>query len=157
LDIRRTRHEVEQELQFHLDLLTEDVYRPDMSWKQAQASALGRFGDFNEIRNECVRIARRHHPLVSALKWFFGFVFVTGVLVRIFGSEYHVVRVGNTLMAVGVLSRLLLYLRLMTPFVSKPDQTILIKLNDKPISLAPYDREMRTPVERVISYKQDFV
>ena len=153
LDIRGAHLEVEQELQFHLDLLTEEHCRPDMSWEQAQAVALGRFGDFNEIRNECVRIARRHHPLVSALKWFFGIVFVTGVLIRIFGAEYHVVRVGNTLMAVGVLSRLLLYLRVMSPLASKPDESILIKLNDAPISLATYDQEMRTPVERIISYK----
>lgn len=153
VDFRRTHLEVEQELQFHLDLLTEEHCRADLSWEQAQAVALGRFGDFNEIRNECVRIARRHHPLVAALKWFFGFVFVTGVLVRIFGSEYHVIRVGNVLMAVGVLSRLLLYLRVMSPFASKPDKSMLIKLNDTPISLAAYDQDMRTPVERIISYK----
>jgi hypothetical protein len=153
LDIRRAHLEVEQELQFHLDLLTDELCQQNMSWDQAQANALGRFGDFNQIRNECVRIARRHHPLVSALKWFFGFVFITGVLVRIFGSEFHVVRVGNILMAVGVLSRLLLYLRVMTPFVSKPDESMLIKLTDAQLSLAAYDQETRTPVERVISYK----
>ena len=153
LDSRRTHLEVEEELKFHLDLLTDELYQQNMSWEQAQATALGRFGDFNQIRNECVRIARRHHPLVSALKWFFGFVFVTGVLVRIFGSEFHVVRVGNILIAVGVLSRLLLYLRVMTPFVSKPDESVLIKLTDVPLSLAAYDQEKRTPVERVISYK----
>lgn len=155
LDIRGAHLEVEQELQFHLDLLTDELHGQDISWEQAQARALGRFGDFNEIRNECVRIARRHHPLVSALKWLFGFVFVTGVLVRIFGAEYHVIRVGNCLMAVGVLSRLLLYLRVVNPskFVSKPDDSVLIKLNDSPIFLAPYDEEMRTPVERIIFYK----
>jgi len=151
--MRRPYLDVEQELQFHLDLLAEEHYRQDMSWEQAQAVALGQFGDFNAIRNECVRIARRHHPLVSALKWFFGFVFVTGVLVRIFGTEYHMVRVGNLLMALGVLSRLLLYLRVMTPFVSKPDKMMLIKLNDAPAPFASYDPDMRTPVERVISYK----
>jgi len=153
LDSRRVPREVEEELQFHLDLLTEELYQQNMSWEQAQTNALGRFGDFKQIRDECVRIARRHHPLVSTLKWFFGFVFVTGVLVRIFGSEYHVIRVGHVLMAVGVLSRLLLYLRVMTPFVPKPEKSMLIKFTDTPISLAAYDQEMRTPVERVISYK----
>jgi hypothetical protein len=58
-------------------------------------------------------------------------------------------------MAVGVLSRLLLYLRGMnrSSYVSKPDDSSLIKLNDAAISLSAYDRRKRTPVERVISYK----
>ena len=153
LDSRRAQREVEEELQFHLDLLTEEHCRPDMPWDEARARALERFGNVEQIRDECVRITRRNHPAVSALKWFLGFVFVTGVLVHVFSPEYHLTRVGDILMEVGVLGRLLLYLRWMNPsrYVSKPDDSSLIKLNDSPISLAAYDRRMRTPVERVIS------
>jgi len=155
LHSRRTRLEVDEELQFHLDLLTEELCRQDMSREEAQAAALGRFGNVAQIRDECVRIARRNHPLVSALKWFLGFVFVTGVLVRIFGAEYHLIRVGNILMTVGVLSRLLIYLRVMSPskYFSKPDDSSLIKLNDSSLSLSAYDDTKRTPVERLISHK----
>ena len=126
-----------------------------MSWEQAQATARGRFGNVERIRDECVRIVRRNHPLVSALKWFLGFIFVAGVLVRIFGSEYHVTRVGDILMAVGVLSRFLLYLRVMSrsQYVSQPDDSSQIKLNDSSLSLSAYDDRRRTPVERLISYK----
>jgi len=58
-------------------------------------------------------------------------------------------------MVVGILSRLLLYLRGMNPsrYFSKPDDSSLIKLNDSAISLKAYDQKRRTPVERVISYK----
>ena len=155
LDSRRAHREVDEELQFHLDLLTEELCRQHMSLPEAQETALGRFGNVEPIRDECVRIARRNHPLVSALKWFFGFVFVTGVLVRIFGAEFHVTRVGNILMMVGVLSRLLLYLRVMnrSRYVSQPDDSSLIKLNDSSLSLSAYDDSRRTPVERLISYK----
>jgi hypothetical protein len=152
-DSRQAQLEIEEELQFHLDLLTEEHCRQDMSWEHAQAAALKRFGNVEQIRDECVRIARRNHPIVLALKWFLGFVFVTGVLVRIFGTDYHVTRVGDVLMAVGILSRLLLHLRVMNPFVAKPDDAVLIKLNDAPVSFAAYDQRRRTPVERVISYK----
>jgi hypothetical protein len=152
---RRAQGEIEEELQFHLDLLTEEHCRQDMTWDEAQARALERFGNLEHIRDECLRITRRNHPVVSALKWLFGFVFVTGVLVRVFSLEYHLTRVGDILMAVGVLSRLLLYLRGMNPskYVSKPDDSSLIKLNDMPMSLTAYDRKRRTPVERIISYK----
>jgi len=75
--------------------------------------------------------------------------------VRVLSSEYHLTRMGGVLMAVGVLSRLLLYLRVMSSsrYVSKPDDSSLIKLNDSQMSLTAYDRRNRTPVERVISYK----
>ena len=155
LDSGRAHREVDEELQFHLDLLTEELCRQNQPRDEAETAALKRFGNLEQIRDECVRIARRNHPVVSALKWFFGFVFVTGVLVRVLSSEYHLTRMGGVLMAVGVLSRLLLYLRVMSSsrYVSKPDDSSLIKLNDSQMSLTAYDRRNRTPVERVISYK----
>ena len=155
MDSRRAHAEVDEELQFHLDLLTEELCRQNMPRDEAQNKALERFGNLEQIRDECVRISRRNHPAVSALKWFFGLVFVTGVLVRVFSSEFHLTRVGDILMAVGVLSRLLLYLRVMSRsrYVSQPDDSSLIKLNDVPITLAAYDRKRRTPVERLISFK----
>lgn len=155
MDSRRAHAEVDEELQFHLDLLTEELCRQNMPRDEAQTTALERFGNLEQIRDECVRISRRNHPAISALKWFFGFVFVTGVLVRVFSSEFHLTRVGDILMAVGVLSRLLLYLRVMSRsrYVSQPDDSSLIKLNDVPVSLAAYDRKRRTPVERLISFK----
>jgi hypothetical protein len=155
LDSRQAQLEIEEELQFHLDLLTAEHCRQDMTWDEARARAIKSFGNVEKIRDQCVRIARRSHPVVVALKWFLGFVFVTGVLVRVFSPEFHITRVGNILMAVGALSRLLLYLRGMNPasYVSQPDDSTLIKLNDSAMSLTAYDRRKRTPVERVISYK----
>ena len=154
-DSKRAHFEVEEELQLHLDLLTEENCRQNMPWYEAQATALIRFGNVAQVRDECVRIARRNQPAIVALKWLFGFIFVSGVLVRIFSPEYHITRVGDILMTVGVLSRLLLYLRGIYPsrYGSKSDDLCSIKLNDSEIALAAYDRNRRTPVERVISHK----
>lgn len=156
LDRRRVQVEVDEELQFHLDLLTEEQYRQNVPWDEAQTTARQRFGNVEQIRDECIRIARRNHQVVLAMKWFLGFVFVSGILVRIFGTgtDYHITRVGDILMAVGVLGRLLLYLRgNLSRCVSTPDDLSLIKLNDSPLPLAAYDASRRTPVERVISCK----
>src|SRR5215510_619887 len=154
-DSRRVQLEIEEELQFHLELLTEEHCRQDIAWEQAQTAALKRFGNVEQIRDECLRIARRNHPAVWALKWFFGFVFVTGVLVRVFGTEYHVTRVGDILMEIGILSRLLLYLRGMTPsrHVKGHDESPPLKLNESQLSLAAYDQRGHTPIERVLSSK----
>jgi len=155
LDSRQVHREIEEELQFHLDLLTEEHCRPDIPWKEAQATARARFGNVEQIRDECVRISRRNHPVILALKWFFGFVFVTGVLVRIFGADYHVTRVGDLLMEVGALGRLLLYLRGKSPssYLKDHDESALLKLDVAPLSLTTYDQRGRTPVERVVSSK----
>ena len=155
LDSRRVPHEVEEELQFHLDLLTEEHCRQNIPWAQAQAKALERFGNVEEIRDECLKIARRNQPAVVALKWFFGFIFVAGVLVRIFGADYHVTRVGDLLMEVGALARLLLYLRGKSPakHFKEDDEAALLKLDVAPLSLAARDHTGRTPVERVVSSK----
>jgi len=147
--------EIDEELRFHLDLLTEENLRQSMSWEEAQANAFKRFGDLEQVREECVKIARRKRPAIIALKWFFGLVFIVGVLVRVFSPEYHLTRVGDILMAVGVLSRLLLYLRGMNPSrqVSGHDDSAPLKLNDSQLSLAAYDQRKRTPVERLIYFK----
>jgi hypothetical protein len=151
----RVQLEVEEELQFHLDLLTAEHCRPDIPWEQAQAIARERFGNVEQIRDECVRISRRNQPAVVALRWFFGFVFVTGVLVRIFGTDYHVTRIGDLLMEVGALGRLLLYLRGKSParYLKDQDEAALLKLDVAPLSLAAHDQRGRTPVERVVSSK----
>ena len=155
LDRGRVDREIEEELQFHLDLLTEEHCRQDMPREQAQAAALERFGNVEQIAEECTRIARRNHPAILALKWFLGLVFVAGVLVRIFSPDYHVTRVGDILMEIAVLGRLLLYLRGTTTlkYLSKPDNSSLIKLNDSKVSFAAYDQRGRTPVERVVASK----
>jgi len=154
LNSQRVHREIDEELQFHLELLTEEHCRQNIPRDQARAKALECFGDVEQIRDECLIIAHRNQPLVLALKWFFGFVFVAGVLVRIFSRDYHVTRIGTLLMEVGALARLLLYLRGKSPKHGKEDDdSPLLKLDVAPLSLAAYDQRGRTPVERVISSK----
>ena len=92
---------------------------------------------------------------MRALKLFLTLIFLVGVLVRVFSPEYHLTRVGDILMAVGFLSRLLLYVRGLNPssFISKPDDSSPLKLVDSKVPFTAYDQSKRTPVERVISYK----
>ena len=151
----RLHREIEEELQLHIELLTEEHCRQNIPRKQAKEKALERFGNVDQIRDECLKIVRRNQPLVLALKWLCGFVFVGGVLVRIYGADYHITRVGTLLMEVAALARLLLYLRGKSPakHTKGDDDSALLKLDISPVSLAAYDQRGRTPVERVISSK----
>ena len=154
LDRQQGKREIEEELRFHLDRLTEENCRQDISWDEARALAQQRFGNLEQFRDQCVEISRRNHPSLRALKLFVSLVFLMGILVRVFSPEYHVTRVGTILMAVGFLGRLLLYVRgLNPPSITNPDDSAPLKLFDSKVSIEAYDQRNRTPVERVISFK----
>lgn len=154
-DNQQAKREIEDELRFHLDLLTDEHCRQEMPPDEARFRAGERFGNFEQIRDQCIEISIRNSPLARALKSFLILIFLTGVLVHTLGTEYHVTRMGNVLIMVGLLGRLLLYVRGMSRsgFLSETNHSSPLKLNDSQMSFTAYDQKMRTPVERVISYK----
>ena len=154
LDRPQSEREIEEELRFHLDRLTEENCRQDLSWDEARALAQQRFGNLEQFKDQCVEISRRNRPSLRALKLLASLVFLMGILVRVFSPEYHVTRVGTILMAVGFLGRLLLYVRGLNPSsITNPADSMPLKLIDSKVSIEAYDQRNRTPVERVISYK----
>lgn len=153
-DGEQIKREIEEELLLHLELLTEEQFRPDVSLEVARATALKRFGNVEQIKDQCVEISTRSNPLLRALKSFLILVFLAGVLVRVLSTEFHVLHVGDILIAVGVLGRLLVYVRGLNPssFLSKPETLSPLMLNENgQASIVAYDQRKRTPVERVIS------
>jgi len=148
--------EIEEELRFHLELLTQEHLKQNMSFAAAKDAALERFGNVEQIRDQCVEISRRGHPFVRALKTLLILVFLFGVLVRVFSTESHVTRVGDTLILVAILGCLFLYVRGLNPssFRSKPETSSPLMLNEKTqTSIMAYDHRRLTPVERVIADK----
>lgn len=154
-DSQQGKREIDDELRFHLDMLTDELCGQDIPRDEARARAEARFGNIEQIRNQCLEISMRNSPQTRALKYFLILVFLAGVLVRVLGTEFHVTRMGTVLIALGLLGRLLLYVRGLNPsrFLSKDNDSSPLKLNDAQMSFTSYDQRMRTPVERVISYK----
>ena len=103
--------EVEEELRFHLELLTEQHLQHADTLVEARASALRRFGNVEQVKDQCVEISKRKRPFTRALKSFLILTFLAGIFVRIFGTELHVDRVGQMLITVAVIGRLFLYVR----------------------------------------------
>src|SRR5262249_26883653 len=147
--------EIDDELGLHLDLLTEENCRNDMPFEEARNAAHRRFGNVEQIKDQCVEISKRHHPALVAFKAFLILVFLSGVLIRVFSPEYHVTRVGDILIFVAVLSRVLLYLRGLSPrsFGSKQEAEASLHLDIADREIEPLDRNKRTPLERIISEK----
>ena len=145
--------QIEEELRFHLDLLTEQHLQQDMSLAKAKDAALERFGNLEQIKDQCVEISRRNRPVIRALKSFLILVFLVGVLVRVFSTELAVTRAGDVLIAIALLGRLFFYVRGLNPsrFTSKDEPSSPLMLNDGLASFTTYDQRKRTPLERVIS------
>ena len=117
--------EVEEELRFHVEMLRREHIRQGMSPEEAKGATLKRFGDVEQIKYQCVQISRRSHPFMRALKSFLILVSIAGVSVRVLSADISVGRIGEVLIAVAVLSRLLLYVRGLSPsnFLSKNRNT----------------------------------
>jgi len=124
--------EVEEELRFHLELLTEQHLQHADTLVEARASALRRFGNVEQVKDQCVEISKRKRPFTRALKSFLILTFLTGIFVHIVGTELHVVRVGAMLIAVAVMGRLFLYVRGLKPsgFRPKSDTSSPLMLNN---------------------------
>jgi len=146
--------QIEDELRFHLELLTEHHLDRNMPLPEAKEAALKRFGNVEQIKEECVEISRNNRLLIRVLKSLLILVFLAGVCVRIFSPELHVTRIGDVLIYVGILGRLFFYVRGLNPsqFTSPPANTSPLKLNEtRHTPVDAYDQRKRTPLERVIS------
>jgi hypothetical protein len=155
-DSEEIEREIEEELRFHLEMLTQEHLKQDMSFAEAKDAALKRLGNVEQIKDKCVEISRSGHIFMRALKSLLITVFLLGVLVRVVSTEFHVMRVGDTLILVAILGRLFLYVRALNPsnFRSKPETSSPLMLNEEAqTSITAYDHRRLTPVERVIADK----
>ena len=130
--------EVEEELRFHLELLTEQHLQHGDTLEVARAAALRQFGDVGHVKDQCVEITKRKRLFTRALKSFLIMTFLSGIFVRIFATELHVDRVGQMLIAIAVMGRLFLYVRDLKP-APKSNASSPLRLNSTtaktPVSL----------------------
>lgn len=145
--------QIEEELRFHLELLTEQHLQQNMPLAEAQEAALKRFGSVELIKDQCVEISRRNRPLFRALRFFLILVFCVGVLIRGFTGGLQVHHLGDIFILLAISGCLFTYVRGLDPsrFTSKDESASPLKLNDGLPSFAAYDQRRRTPLERVIS------
>ena len=111
--------EVEEELQFHVEMLERKFAQQGMSAPDAKAAALRRFGNFETVKRQCVNISRRNSLLQRVLKTFAVLFALTGVSIYILSSDYKIARIGTMFIMIALFGRLLLYVRGLSPLTSK--------------------------------------
>ena len=122
--------DIEEQLRLHLELLTQEHLQQDMSLAEAREAALIRFGNVEQIKDQCVQISRRNQSFVRAVTPFLIVVVIAGVLAHTNSTDINVRHFGDLLVAIPVLTRLLLYARGLNPssFLSKPETPSPLKL-----------------------------
>ena len=131
---QNTPFEVEEELQFHIEMLERKYAQQGMSATHAKAAALKRFGNLERIKKQCVNISRRNSLLRRVLKTSSILLGLTGLAIHIFASDYKVARIGHILIMIAVSGRLLLYVHGLSPrtFLPGTKGPTLSLLNETP-------------------------
>ena len=117
--------EVEDELQFHIEMLERKYAQDGMSAAAAKTAALRRFGSLERATKQCVNIRSRNSLLRRVLKTSLIILGLTGLSIRIFSSDLYVDRIGGVLIMIAIAGRLLLYVRGLSPatFLSGTNET----------------------------------
>ena len=112
---KQTTFEVEEELQFHIEMLQGNYTRHGMSAAEAKTAAARRFGNFERVKRQCIDIRRRNSLLQRVLKTSTILVALIGLSIHFLASNYKVERIGNTLIMIAIAGRLLIYVRGLGP------------------------------------------
>ncbi len=159
--------EIEDELQYHIEMRTSDNIAAGMSPQDAVADAMRRFGDFDQIRADCQEIKKER--LAGVMKVIKGSAWVMlgcGLMLKMSSRVFAFQNVGEFLILIALLWRLLTHLREMQ--MDRPrglgyeppplsiihaigDLSASGSTEDAPRPVPTYDKEGRTPVERLIS------
>lgn len=131
---QKTPFEVEEELQFHVEMLERKYAQQGMPTAAAKAAALKRFGNLAAVKQQCVHISRRSSLLRRALKAASIVIALTGLSIRILSEDANIAHIGGTLIMIAVAGRLLLYVRGLSPwtFLSQTKPTSLSVITDTP-------------------------
>ena len=108
---RNTSLDVEEELQFHIEMLERKYTQQGMHAAEAKAAASRRFGNLETVKRQCVTIRKRSSPLQRFLKISLVLIALAGLAIHMLSSNYKVGRIGSVLIMIAIAGRLLLYVR----------------------------------------------
>ncbi|MEP6636752.1 MAG: permease prefix domain 1-containing protein [Acidobacteriota bacterium] len=147
--------EIDEELAFHLQLLTQKNLQEGMRPQEAKDEAVKRFGNVDQIKGQCLVVAKRQSPLLGALKVFLNIVFLSGVLLLLLSANLDIRHIGQLLIVLPVLGRFLLHVRGLTPsryMKQQPSSPLTLDGNAQTTSMS-FDHRLLTLRERVRSTK----
>jgi hypothetical protein len=117
---KRAAFDVEEELRFHVEMLERKYAQQGMSVAHAKAAALKRFGNLERVKKQCVDISRRNSFQRRVFKAVSILIALMGLAIKTFSVDYRVARIGGVLIMIAIGTRLLLYVRGLSPWTFLP-------------------------------------
>jgi hypothetical protein len=111
--------EVDEELQFHIDMRIAENIAQGMTQEDARADALRRFGDIERLKQECLTIDRGN--ISSPMRWLVRFVVVTGLVFWASKAPQTINVLGQMIVIIVALGLLLNYVGSKSPSTSHSD------------------------------------
>ena len=110
-DAAALRNEVEEELQFHLDMCAREFESQGFSAEEATTRAQRRLGDVSSVKRQCVQIKARTNARVRAMIILSSTLLTLGVFIHLSTSDYRIARTGTVLIMIAVLGTLLTFVK----------------------------------------------
>lgn len=105
------RREVEDELQFHVDMCAREFESQGFSAEEANARAKHRLGDVASVKRQCLQIKARTNARVRAMMIVCSTTLGVGMLIRLSTTDFRVARVGTVLIMIAVIAALLTFVK----------------------------------------------
>lgn len=106
---QKFKADIESEFCHHIDSLIEQNKADGMDPDTARRDAYRRFGPLDDLKKECLKIRQQGPPGLRPVRWFLSLVFVTGIWIRVAGSDIYELQIGNMLVAISAAAGVLLY------------------------------------------------
>ena len=105
------RREVEEELQFHVDMCAREYESQGLSAEEAKSRAKNRLGDVSAVKRQCVQIRARTNARVRAMIMLSSTLLTLGIFIHLSTTDYRVARTGTVLIMIAVLGTLLTFVK----------------------------------------------
>lgn len=149
----RIESEIEEELRFHRDMLTQEYQAQGLTELAAKTAASRRLGDVEGIQKECVAISRRSRPAVKLLKLIPAILFASGLLLRVSGVDMHIHHLGDVMMLTAVLGHVFLRLDRRKASSTTTEGNLVLPRLEALTAIESFDQLGRSPVERFLTDK----
>lgn len=124
------QRELEEELQFHLDMQARDYEREGLAPEEAFAKATRRFGNFAKVKKQCLQIILQGSRITRIVKLLFTIALLAGLLIRGSTSDSNEVQIGNMLIAIAILGGLVAWGHSFSYQPAKDEESLGLGLDD---------------------------
>lgn len=125
IDGAACRVEVQEELQFHLEMSALDYQSQGFSAEESLVLARHRFGNFSAIKMQCVQISLRKNVRVRAMRILCAMILVLGISVSILAADFRIARIGHVLIMIALMGALLTLVKTVSALHLVSDKKLL--------------------------------